>query len=202
VPRHPSFLLKIKIIILDFFSISLFLYPFFSHSLSLSLTSEECASIKHARTLSVPHSFIQSVLCDSLPLSHSLSLPLYPSISLSLSLSPSLTGEEGVRTLASIKHARTINKQEGQEIMVSQGIPWSLSHCRALSIDGIEIIVVYYDLYGTPAHTHWHACTFCLRVARALSVPHSVSQSACVIIILIWLRLSTTVSVSFPPSFV
>jgi hypothetical protein len=50
VLRHPSFLLKIKITILDIFYISL----------SLSLIDEEgvhtLASIKHTFTLRVPHS--------------------------------------------------------------------------------------------------------------------------------------------------
>jgi hypothetical protein len=64
VPRHPSFLLKIKITMLDIFYISL-----------------------------------------SLPLSLSFSL----SLSLSLSLYLSLTDEEGVGTLASIKHAHTLS---------------------------------------------------------------------------------------------
>jgi hypothetical protein len=57
VPRHPSFLLKTKITILDIFYISL--------SLSLSLTGEEgvgtLASIKQSRTLSIPYSVSQSV---------------------------------------------------------------------------------------------------------------------------------------------
>jgi hypothetical protein len=72
VPKHSSFLLKIKITILDIFYISLSLYITLSLflslsfslslplSLSLSVTGEECvhtlASIKHANTLSIPHS--------------------------------------------------------------------------------------------------------------------------------------------------
>ncbi len=64
MPRHPSYLLKIKITILDIFysslSLSLFLFlslslhPSFSLSLSLFLTGEEgvctLASIKYAHT--------------------------------------------------------------------------------------------------------------------------------------------------------
>jgi hypothetical protein len=54
VPRHPSFLSKIKITIMDIFYISLSLPLSLSLSLSLSLTSEEgvrtLASIKHTHT--------------------------------------------------------------------------------------------------------------------------------------------------------
>ena len=82
MPRRPSFLLKIKIKILDIFYISL----------SLPLTGEEgvrtLASIKHSLTLSVPHSVSQSCVI----------------LSLFLPLSLSLTGEEGVHTLASPVH--------------------------------------------------------------------------------------------------
>jgi hypothetical protein len=71
VPRHPSFLLKIKITILDIFYISLSLSLYLSLSPSVYLTGEEgvctLGSIKHAHILS------------------SLFLSLTPSFSLSLS---------------------------------------------------------------------------------------------------------------------
>ncbi len=113
MPRHPSFLFKIKIII---FYISLFL------SLSLSLS-------------------------------------LYIYIYSSLFISLSLTSEEGVRTLASIKIQ-----------------PISLY----LSLSDRWRGCVHPCNQKNSAHPH-----FCLHV-HALNVPHSVSQSASVIIILIW----------------
>ncbi len=144
MPRHPSFLLKIKITILDI-------------SLSLSFS------------LSLSPSLILSLY---LPLS--LSLSLYPSLSLSLSLF----------------------------IFLSLSLPPSFSHYLPLSLslsptgeDGLRTIEIECYLYGAnPVHESdrergrereqkVRACSkhFC---RRALSIPHSVSQSACVIIIL------------------
>ncbi len=73
VPRHPSFLLKIKITIRDNWNT-------YSTSLSLSL-------------------FLTLSLFLSLSLPLSLCLPLSHTLSASLSLYLSLTGEEGVHTL-------------------------------------------------------------------------------------------------------
>ncbi len=83
MPRHLSFLLKIKIAI---FYISLSLSLFLSLSLSLFLSL----------SLSLFHSLFITLFI-SLYLSLSLSISLYLSLSLFLYLSLSLTGEEGVR---------------------------------------------------------------------------------------------------------
>ncbi len=100
MPRHPSFLLKIKI--LDIFYISLSLFPSFSISLSLSPLF---------LYLSPSPLSLSFFLYLSFSIFLSLSFFLYLSFSIFLSLSPclslSLIGEEGVHTLASIKHALT-----------------------------------------------------------------------------------------------
>ncbi len=119
MPRHPSFLLKIKIKILDIFYISL----------SLPLTGEEgvrtLASIKHSLTLSVPHSVSQSCVI----------------LSLFLPLSLSLTGEEGVHTLASIKHARSLS--------VPHSVSQSVSMCDYYINYGLTICGKLTDLKGS-----------------------------------------------------
>ncbi len=104
-------------------------------------------------------------------------MPRHPSFLLKINTcSLSLTCEEGVPTLSSIKHARTLSIPHSLPLSLSLSVPPSFSLSLPLSL---SLSLTGEEGVRTLAS---------IKHARTLSIPHSVSQSACVIIILMPLK--------------
>ncbi len=153
VPRHPSFLLKIKIIVLlvckSISSNHPFIYPTI-HLFAISI---------HLSIYPFTYLYINSFtyLYINPPIHHSINPVIH------LYTNPSI--HQSIYTPIHIYTNPLIH------LFISLSLSLSLLYCHPLSFPSQFYL------------THWHARTFCMRSKRS-SFSQSVSQSACVLIIL------------------